>query len=96
MGPATVGARGSPVIMEDVMKLGKADMTTLGRWPAYDQFTLVTCDRCNRNVKIEAFESHVAMRHGTKSERSAYRQTTAARAAALLSCKVRIDCRQGS
>jgi len=76
--------------MEDVMKLPRDDMSTLGRWPAWDSFTLVTCDKCSRNVKLEAFESHVTLRHGTKSERSAYQRGTAAKAAALLSCQVRL------
>jgi hypothetical protein len=90
LGPGSVGERGSPTPVDDVMKLPREDMTTLGRWPARDSFILVTCDKCDRNVKIEAFESHVAMRHGTKSERSAYHRVTAARAAALLSCQVRL------
>ena len=84
------GVRGSPTPMEDVMKLRREDMNTLGRCPAWDNFTLVTCDKCNRNVKIEALESHVAMRHSSKSERSAYHRVTAARAAALLNCQVRL------
>ena len=88
-----LGAANQPTqagFMEDVMKLPREDMSTLGRFPAWDSFTLVTCDKCNRNVKIEALESHVAMRHATKSERSAYHRVTAARAAALLSCQVRL------
>ena len=89
VGQGGQGAKTLPV-KEDVMKLPSEDMTTLGRWPAWDNFMLVTCDKCNKNVKLEAFESHVAMRHGTKSERSAYHRVTAARAAALLSCAVRL------
>ena len=57
------GVRGSPTPMEDVMKLPREDMDTLGRFPAWDSFTLVTCDKCGRNLKIEALESHIAMRH---------------------------------
>jgi len=90
LGPSSLGARGSPTPVEDVMKLPKEDMATLGRWPAWDTFALVTCARCDRNVKLEAFESHVAIRHGTKSERSAYHRVTAARAAVLQACQVRL------
>ena len=84
------GVRGSPTPMEDVMKLPREDMDTLGRFPAWDSFTLVTCDKCGRNLKIEALESHIAMRHSSKSERNAYHRVTAARAASLLTCQVRL------
>merc|ERR1719391_1343873 len=66
-------------------------MTTFGRVPAWDNFVLVTCERCDKIVKIEAFESHMTLRHGRKSERSAYHRGLAARAAASLqSCEVKL------
>ena len=80
-----------PVPSDDVMKLPREDMTTFGRCPSWDNFVLVTCDKCDTNVKIEAFESHVTLRHGSKSERSAYHRVLAARAAASLqSCEVKL------
>ena len=80
-----------PVTSDDVMKLPREDMTTFGRCPSWDNFVLVTCDKCDTNVKIEAFESHVTLRHGSKSERSAYHRVLAARAAASLqSCEVKL------
>ena len=57
LGPSSLGARGSPTPVEDVMKLPKEDMATLGRWPAWDTFALVTCARCDRNVKLEVSPS---------------------------------------
>jgi len=83
----------SPITVpsDDVMKLPREDMTTFGRVPAWDNFVLVTCERCDKIVKIEAFESHMALRHGSKSERSAYHRVLAARAAASLqSCEVKL------
>merc|ERR1719312_1060872 len=66
-------------------------MTTFGRVPAWDNFVLVTCDKCDKNVKIEAFESHMTLRHGSKSERSAYHRAVAAKAAAAMeTCQVKL------
>merc|ERR1719450_1761679 len=73
------------------MKLPREDMTTFGRCPAWDNFVLVTCEKCDKIVKIEAFESHVTLRHGSKSERSAYHRDLAAKAAASLQlCEVKL------
>jgi len=73
------------------MKLPREDMHTFGRCPAWDTFVLVTCEKCDKNVKIEAFESHVTLRHGSKSERSAYHRVVAARAAAAMqTCQVKL------
>merc|ERR1719391_1576710 len=67
-------------------------MTSFGRVPAWDNFVLVTCERCDKIVKIEAFESHMTLRHGSKSERSAYHRVLAARAAASLeACEVKLS-----
>ena len=80
-----------PAPSEDVMKLPREDMTTFGRCPAWDNFVLVTCEKCDKIVKIEAFESHLTLRHGSKSERSAYNRVLAAKAAASLqSCEVKL------
>ena len=80
-----------PVPSDDVMKLPREDMTTFGRCPAWDNFVLVTCEKCDKIVKIEAFESHVTLRHGSKSERSAYHRDLAAKAAASLQlCEVKL------
>ena len=87
------GVRISPVPgpSDDVMKLPREDMTTFGRCPAWDKFVLVACDKCDKIVKIEAFESHMTLRHGSKSEKSAYHRVLAARAAASLqSCEVKL------
>jgi len=84
--------RNSPTpASEDAMKLPREDMNTFGRCPAWDNFVLVTCDKCDKNVKIEAFESHMTLRHGSKSERSAYHRVVAARAAAAMqTCQVKL------
>merc|ERR1719219_917253 len=84
--------RNSPTpASEDVMKLPREDMHIFGRCPAWDSFVLVTCDKCDKNVKIEAFESHMTLRHGSKSERSAYHRVLAAKAAASLeACEVKL------
>ena len=91
-GAGRVSVRNSPTpASEDVMKLPREDMHTLGRCPAWDTFLLVTCEKCDKNVKIEAFESHVTLRHGSKSERSAYHRVVAARAAAAMqTCQVKL------
>lgn len=90
--PGRNSLRNSPTpATDDVMKLPREDMHTFGRCPAWDTFMLVTCDKCDKNVKIEAFESHVTLRHGSKSERSAYHRAAAARvAAALETCQVKL------
>ena len=76
---------------EDVMKLPKDDMHTYGHCPIWDRFVLVTCHKCSRKVKMEALESHVTLRHGSKSERSAYHKVIAAKAtAALKACQNRL------
>ena len=87
------GVRISPVPgpSDDVMKLPREDMAMFGRCPAWDNFVLVVCDKCDKIVKIEAFESHMTLRHGSKSEKSAYHRVLAARAAASLqSCEVKL------
>ena len=87
------GVRISPVPgpSDDVMKLPREDMAMFGRCPAWDNFVLVICDKCDKIVKIEAFESHMTLRHGSKSEKSAYHRVLAARAAASLqSCEVKL------
>jgi len=91
-GASRGSVRNSPTpASEDVMKLPREDMHTFGRVPAWDTFMLVTCDKCDKNVKIEAFESHVTLRHGSKSDRSAYNRVVAARAAAALqTCQVKL------
>ena len=73
------------------MKLPREDMQTFGRCPAWDAFILVTCDKCDKIVKMEAFESHMTLRHGSKSEKSAYHRVLAAKAAASLeACEVKL------
>ena len=87
------GVRISPVPgpSDDVMKLPREDMAMFGRCPAWDNFVLVICDKCDKIVKIEAFESHMTLRHGSKSEKSAYHRVLAARAAASLqACEVKL------
>ena len=80
-----------PAPSDDVMKLPREDMSMFGRVPAWDNFVLVTCDKCDKIVKIEALESHVTLRHGSKSERSAYHRVLAAKAAASLNhCEVKL------
>lgn len=76
---------------DDVMKLTREDMNMFGRCPAWDTFLLVICDKCRNSVKIEAFESHLTLRHGTKSERNAYHKVMAAKAAeSLKTCHVKL------
>ena len=90
--PSQPPVRVSPTpASEDVMKLPREDMQTFGRCPAWDPFVLVTCDKCDKIVKIEAFESHMTLRHGSKSEKSAYHRVLAAKAAASLeACEVKL------
>ena len=94
--PSSLSSRGSsPLLLpttEDVMKLNRDDMPTYGQCPSWDGLVLVTCEKCARNVKMESLESHVTLRHGSKSERTAYSKVLAARsAAALRHCQVRLE-----
>jgi hypothetical protein len=74
------------------MKLNRDDMHTYGQSPSWDGLVLVTCEKCARNVKIESLESHVTLRHGSKSERTAFGKVLAARsAAAIRHCQVRLE-----
>jgi len=76
---------------DDVMKLPREDMHIYGQCPIWERFILVTCEKCSRKVKIEALESHLTLRHGSKSERSAYHKEMAARASsALKACQVKL------
>ena len=52
------------------MKLPKEDMVMFGLCPKQDQFILVTCEICGLNVKMQAFQSHMARRHGGEVLRS--------------------------
>jgi hypothetical protein len=93
--PPSMSSRGSSPLFpptEDVMKLNRDDMQTYGQCPSWDGLVLVTCEKCARNVKIESLESHITLRHGSKSERSAFSKVLAARsAAALRHCQVRLE-----
>ena len=81
---------GSSPVPDDVMKLSRDDMHTYGQCPIWDRFILVTCDKCSRKVKVESLESHITLRHGSKSERNAYHKVLAARAsAALKACETK-------
>lgn len=48
---------------DDVMKLPRREMHIFGQCPVQDDFVLVVCDTCGASVKIEAFASHVKLRH---------------------------------
>jgi len=52
---------------DDVMKLPKKDMHIFGLCPVQDEFVLVVCDHCSASVKMEAFASHVKLRHGARA-----------------------------
>ena len=52
---------------DDVMKLPKKDMHIFGLCPVQDDFVLVVCDCCGSSVKMEAFASHVKLRHGSRA-----------------------------
>ena len=52
---------------DDVMKLPRKDMHIFGLCPVQDDFILVVCDYCNSSVKMEAFSSHVKLRHGLRA-----------------------------
>lgn len=47
----------------DVMKLPRKDMHLFGQSPVHEDFVLVVCDLCQLAVKLEAFPSHVRLRH---------------------------------
>ena len=53
-------------ITSNFMKLPMEEMPTFGRFPALDNFTLVKCEECGRNVKINAFKSHMDKSHRAK------------------------------
>ena len=90
-GASGASSRVSSPVVQDVMKLPKEDMHTYGQCPIFDRFVLVTCGKCSCRVKMEAFESHVTLRHGSKSERSAYHKVMAAKASsALKACQVKL------
>jgi len=75
----------------DVMKLPREDMHSYGECPLWDRFILVNCEKCSRKVKIESLESHLTLRHGSKSERNAYHKVLAAKtAAALQACQINL------
>lgn len=64
-------------VMDDVMKLPRRDMHIFGHCPVQDDFVLVVCDTCNASVKIEAFASHVRLRHGQRSSSSTMASSSA-------------------
>ena len=45
------------------MRLPKKDTHIYGQCPVHDDFVVVVCDACQASVKIEAFASHVRLRH---------------------------------
>ena len=45
------------------MRLPRKDTHIYGQCPVHDDFVLVVCDICQASVKIEAFASHVRLRH---------------------------------
>jgi len=53
----------NPQPKDDAMKLPIKDMHIFGLCPASDDLVLVDCDICQSSVKIEAFESHIKIRH---------------------------------
>lgn len=76
---------------QDVMKLPKEEMAMYGQCPKWDRFVVVTCEKCKRRVKAEALESHVTLRHGSKSERNAYYKIIASKAkTAFRTCQVKL------
>ena len=81
-----------PVAPSDhVMKLPREEMEMFGRCPTWDNFVLVICDKCDKIVKIEAFESHMTLRHGSEAEKSAYHRVLTSRVEASLQlCEVKL------
>ena len=55
---------------DNVMRLPREGMAMLGRSPKWDSLTLVICNVCGKNVKIEALEFHMTKKHNTNSEMS--------------------------
>ena len=51
------------------MRLPRQDTHIYGQCPVHDDFVLVVCDTCQASVKIEAFSSHVRLRHQKSSSR---------------------------
>lgn len=47
----------------DVMKLPRKEMHLFGQCPVQEDLILIRCDICSNSVKIEAFASHVKLRH---------------------------------
>jgi ataxin-7 len=45
------------------MRLPRQDMDIYGQCPVQEDYVLVVCDACHACVKIEAFASHVRLRH---------------------------------
>lgn len=77
----------------DVMKLPREEMHTYGFCPNWDRFIIIKCDKCNRKVKAEALESHITLRHGSKSEQNAYFKILAYKAKTssdLRNCQVKL------
>ena len=71
---------------DDVMKLPRREMGIFGQCPVQDEFILVVCDICHKSVKIEAFASHVKLRHqkGIASSSSGRYGSTAYKSAAFV------------
>ena len=49
-------------------RIQRHEMTTFMLCPVWDELVIVKCDKCEECVKIEAFGSHMTLRHGSKSE----------------------------
>ena len=76
VGPSALEARGDPGEArgdpgeavtgpwEAGAKLPMGHMDSLGRCPTWDSVTLVNCNICSSNVRIEVFEDHVSLWHG--------------------------------
>ena len=45
------------------MRLPRREMSIFGQCPVQDDFVLVICDICHASVKVEAFSSHIRLRH---------------------------------
>ena len=43
---------------DDVMKLPRREMHLFGQCPVRDDFILVVCDLCSKNIKLESFGEH--------------------------------------
>lgn len=53
------------------MRLPRKEMSIFGQCPVQDDFVLVVCDTCHASVKIEAFSSHIRLRHQKNARFSA-------------------------